>query len=64
MSLISGEIVQVYAERDVRMGKVKVGGAYVHVPLSLVEPSVVGDTVLIESGVAIAKLTDQSTKEI
>jgi hydrogenase maturation factor len=63
MNLLSGEIVQVYEDGEVRMGKVRVGGAFLRVPLSLVVDGKVGDTILIESGVAIAKVSRQTMEE-
>ncbi|MEW6509582.1 MAG: HypC/HybG/HupF family hydrogenase formation chaperone [Bacteroidota bacterium] len=62
MNLISGEIVELCLEGEVRMARVRVGAAFVRVPISLVEDAAVGDRVLIESGVAIALEHMESTK--
>lgn len=63
MRLMSGEIVEVYAEQGIAMGKVRVGGAFLRVPLMFVEGAAAGDRVLIESGVAIARITSESPME-
>jgi hydrogenase maturation factor len=62
MNILSGTIVEIYEEGGMRMGKIKVGAAFVRVPISLVDAEV-GDTVLIESGVAIAKVSRQTLEE-
>ncbi len=63
MNLLSGEIVRISIEDGTRIAKVRVGGVLLRVPLSLLVDGNVGDTVLIESGVAIAKIGEQPTKE-
>jgi hydrogenase maturation factor len=63
VNLLSGEIVQISSEGDTRIAKVKIGGAFTRVPLTLITNGKVGDTILIESGVAIAKITEQRRKE-
>jgi hydrogenase maturation factor len=63
VNLFSGKIVQISNEGDTRIAKVKIGGAFARVPLSLIADGKVGDTILIESGVAIAIISEQRTKE-
>jgi hydrogenase maturation factor len=62
MRLITGEIVEVYPDGQNLMARVCVAGAFMRVPVILLPDVKVGDHVLIESGVAIAKVTSQ-TKE-
>lgn len=45
------------------MAKVRIGGAYMHVPLQFLPEAKVGDRILIEGGVAIAVLENESKKE-
>ena len=46
------------------MGKVSVRGAYLKVPLTFLMSAKVGDTIVIESGVAISKSEQERTNEI
>ena len=55
MNLITGEIVEIYIEEGSTKGKVKVGGAFMRVPLLFLFEGKVGDRVLIESGIAISR---------
>jgi hydrogenase maturation factor len=63
MTLVTGEIVDTYDENGITMGKIRVGAAYLRVSLMLVEGARIGDRVLIESGVAIARASTHSTVE-
>lgn len=59
MNLVAGEVVQIYTREEVKMAKVRVRGTMIHVPLTLVPVADVGDCVLVESGVAIAKIENR-----
>lgn len=63
MSPLTGEIVEIYADTWALMAKVRVGGAYIHVPLQFLPNAKVGDRILIEGGVAIAIVQDEPKKE-
>lgn len=63
MNIISGEIREIYVQEGVTMAKVKVKGAYVHAPIMFLPDVKVGDTVLIESGVAISKVEEHPKEE-
>jgi len=63
VNLFTGEIVELYLESDCAMANVRVGKAIRKVPVSLVEGARVGDWVLVESGVAIARVTIDQSKE-
>jgi hydrogenase maturation factor len=63
MNIISGRIEEIYIEDGRTMGKIRVGNAYTRVPLLLVEEARVGDTVIIESGIAISRLEEQRGSE-
>lgn len=56
MNLVTGEIVEIYLDTWTKMAKVRVNGVFIRVPLLLLPDAQVGDRVLIESGVAIAKV--------
>lgn len=63
MNLVTGEIVEIYLEEDITMGKVRVGMAFVRVPLTLVPGIRPGDWILIESGVAIAHVASSQAEK-
>lgn len=56
MNLLYGEVIAVFAEDGVVMGKIKVRGATKKIPLGLLTDVVQGDRVLICDGVAISKV--------
>lgn len=56
MNVLTGEVVEIYVEDGKSMGKVSVHGAFVHVALMLLMDAKVGDTVLIDSGVALSRV--------
>jgi hydrogenase maturation factor len=63
MNLIYGEVVELFTDGDVRMGKVRLGGAMKKVCLDLLTEVRSGDTVLVCDGVALTKLNDGSETE-
>ncbi len=63
MNLVSGEIVNIYVEDGMTMAKIQVRGAFYRVPLTFISEVKVGDRVLVESGVAIGKIENQSAEE-
>jgi hydrogenase maturation factor len=64
MNLLSGQIEQIYVNEGMTMGKVNVRGALLKVSLTFLMDAKVGDTILIESGVAIAKTELEQIKVI
>ena len=56
MNPYSGEIAEIYLDEGTTMANVVVKGVLVRVPLTLVMNARVGDSVLIESGVAIGTI--------
>jgi hydrogenase maturation factor len=64
MSLLTGRIEQIYAESGLLMGKVNVRGAFIRVPLTFVSDARIGDIVVIESGVAVARTDRDPASEI
>ena len=64
MNLIYGEIIALTLEDEVRVGKIRVGGAIKNVLLDLVSSPEIGETVLLCDGVAIAKVDKKSKTEI
>ncbi|MBI3585933.1 MAG: HypC/HybG/HupF family hydrogenase formation chaperone [Ignavibacteriales bacterium] len=63
MNLISGELVEIYIAEGTTMGKVRVGGAFMRVPLTFLMETKVGDKILMESGVAISKVEVENLQE-
>ena len=56
MNLIYGEIIEVFSENGLPIGKVRVHGATRKIPLGLLTDAARGDRVLICDGVAISKV--------
>ena len=56
MNLVYGQIVEVFYENGIRMGKVRVGGAMRDAPLNLLVDAGSGDRVLLCDGIPISKL--------
>jgi hydrogenase maturation factor len=54
VNLVTGRIVEIYTNGWAQVGKVRVSGVNLRVPLILLEDPRVGDTVLVSDGVAIA----------
>ncbi len=63
MSLLTGRLVEIFLEDGVPKGKVKIGGAFTNVVLTLLMDAHVGDTVLVEAGVAIGVLSESQPME-
>jgi hydrogenase maturation factor len=59
MNIVTGMIEEIYVHEGVTIGKVNVRGAYVEVPLTFLLQAKVGDTIVIESGVAISRSESQ-----
>ena len=64
MNLVSGVIEEIYVQEGMTMGKVSVRGPSLKVPLIFLMDARVGDTIVIESGVAISKSLEEHTSEI
>lgn len=63
MNLVSGEIVEIFVEEGTTVGKVSVRGAQLFVPLIFLPNARVGDTILIESGVAISTVEPEPLED-
>lgn len=63
MNLIYGEIVAVFLEDGLLVGRVRVRGATKKIPLGLLTDAVQGDRVLICDGVAISKVAGPGKTE-
>ena len=63
MRLVTGEIVEIRVDGWTSLAKARVGGACTRVPLYFVPEARVGDHILIESGVAIAIVGNESQEE-
>ncbi len=63
MNLLTGVIEEIYVQEGTTMGRINIKGAALRVPLLFLPEAAVGDTVLIESGVAISKVQPQKLEE-
>lgn len=59
MSVLTGEVVEIYIEDGKSIGKVNVGGAFIHITLMLLLDVKVGDWILIDSGIAISRIEEE-----
>ena len=64
MNIITGKIEEIFVSEGMTMGKVSVRGAYLRVPLTFLMSAEVGDTIVIESGVAISKSEQEHASKI
>jgi hydrogenase maturation factor len=54
MNIITGQLIEIFVADGTTMGNVSVGRARIKVPLTFLMSAKVGDTVVVESGVAIS----------
>jgi hydrogenase maturation factor len=64
MNLLYGDIVEIFWQDGMRMGKVRVAGALKNIPLELLTDVQSGDTVLLCDGVAISKVMSSADSKI
>ncbi|HYZ72263.1 MAG TPA: HypC/HybG/HupF family hydrogenase formation chaperone [Chthoniobacterales bacterium] len=55
MNLLYGQIVEIASEDGMRVGKIRVAGAFKNVSLELLGEAQIGDRVLVCDGIAISK---------
>jgi len=63
MNLVYGEIVEISQEGEMRVGKIRIGGAMKNILLDLVITAEIGASVLFCDGVAIAKVDTKRKTE-
>ena len=63
MNLLYGDIVEIFSQDGMRMGKVRVAGAVKNIPLELLTDVQSGDRVLVCDGVAISRVSTPSRTE-
>ena len=63
MNEVTGKLVELYIENGTTMGKVNVGSAYRCVPMFFILDAKIGDTVLIEAGIAISVYQQEEETE-
>ncbi|HTY37491.1 MAG TPA: HypC/HybG/HupF family hydrogenase formation chaperone [Bacteroidota bacterium] len=63
MNLVSGIIEEIYVREGMAMGRINVRGALMNVSLTFLMDARIGDTILVESGVAISKTQLQTASE-
>jgi hydrogenase maturation factor len=61
MNLLYGEIVEIASEDGMRVGKIRVGGAFKKVSLELLGEPRIGDRILVCDGIAISQQDAQMT---
>jgi hydrogenase maturation factor len=62
MNLLYGQIVEIVSEDGMRVGKIRVAGAFNKISLELIGESQIGDRVLVCDGIAISK--DDAAKNL
>jgi hydrogenase maturation factor len=63
MNLLYAQIVEIFIEDEMRMARIKAGGAVKKVSLDLLTDMNCGDTVLLCDGVAISKVRPPAAVE-
>lgn len=63
MNLVSGEIIEIFIEDGTAVARVSVRGAQMKVSLMFLPEARTGDTILVESGVAISRVQLEKIKE-
>ena len=63
MKLVFGQVVKVFDEFGIRMGKIRVRGAIKEAALDLLAGIEPGDIVLLCDGIAVSKLQTEKTEE-
>jgi hydrogenase maturation factor len=63
MNLVTGHIAEIYIDGGITRSRVSVGETQHRVVMTLMMDARVGDTVLIDSGVAISKVTSVENRE-
>lgn len=63
MNLVYGEILELFPEGELLMGKVCIGGALKKVSLDLLTDPTPGDTVLMCEGIALGKVERSTPTE-
>jgi len=59
MNVLTGKIVEIYLEDGRTMGKVRIGEAMTNVALMLLMNAKVHDSVVINSGIALSKISEE-----
>jgi hydrogenase maturation factor len=63
VNLVFGEVVKVFDESGIRMGKIRVRGAIKEAAIDLLEEVKPGDIVLLCDGIAVSKLQIEKTEK-
>ena len=64
MNLLTGIIREIYVKEGTTMALVSVRGTKMEVPLYFLSEAVVGDEVLIESGIALSVVQPENIEEL
>jgi len=63
VTLVTGEIAEIAVGALTCTARIRVGGAYTYASLELVPEARVGDVVLVEAGVAVARVEKSNGEE-
>ncbi len=63
MTVVTGTILSITDTEGIRIAMVDVRGTRLRIPLTLLPDVVIGESILIESGVATARVRDDENKE-
>ena len=63
MTDVTGEIIDIYLDGGSAKAAVRVGGAVLRVPLTLLMEARVGDMVVVQSGMAVSKTGSRRKRE-
>ncbi len=63
MNLVYAEVVELFSENGLQMGRIRVSGALQKIPLELLTGVQCGDKVLVCDGVAISRVEDRTNEE-
>ncbi len=64
MNLLTGVIQEIYVREGTTMALVSVRDTQLRVPLYFLHEAVVGDEVLIESGIALSRIQPQNIEDL
>ena len=64
MNLLYGDIIEIFWQDGMRMGRIRVAAATKNITLELLTDAQLGDKVLVCDGVAISKVTDRGRSDV
>jgi len=58
--LVTGEIFQIHPDAQKPLARVRIAGVFMNAPMTFLPDAKVGDYILIDSGIAVAKVKPQA----